>query len=65
MFVTNSNHNIIRLYEYADLDMNSVSDEMYMGYTGNWSKIRIFSSYISEDSLFTCDHFDGKVVVKG
>ena len=33
MFVTNSYHNIIRLYEYADLDMNSVSDEMYMGYT--------------------------------
>ena len=31
MFVTNSYHNIERLYEYADLDMNSVSDEMYMG----------------------------------
>ena len=30
-----------------------------------WSKINIFSSCILKDSPFSCDHFDGKVVVKG
>ena len=30
-----------------------------------WSKIHIFSSHISKDSPFSCDHFNGKVVVEG
>ena len=28
-------------------------------------KSTFFSSYISKDSPFSCDHFDGKVLVKG
>ena len=27
-----------------------------------WSKIHIFSTYVSKDSPFSCDHLDGKVV---
>ena len=53
--------------------VTNVTDSINHQYRGDHWRLReffgrkstFFSSYISKDSPFSCDHFDGKVVVKG